>query len=469
MDGAVEYAGHVPTGALAGSIVCPTRACYNANYKQIMPRLGFAYQVMNKLVIRGGYGTTSFFEGYSFNQRLTSSPPFSLAINQNAIAPSTTSGGSPFTVEQGFGSQFGINNSLYSVWPQNTQPAYIQQYNLTTEYAITNELSLSAGYHGQNGDHLADYRNGNQLTLAQAPIVSSLGCSSTFPAAVQSPYYSLVGECGLILVTESEGRMNYNSGQVTLRQRTHHGLEYTLNYTLAKSLTNSSGNYAVGALPNASWNGSTFQNAYDMRADWGPSAMDVRHSLNFVGVYDLPFGRGRAYGNNTNGVLDAVLGGWRVSGSAILYSGFPVTIFGPNNSNAFNTFGFSRANQYRPLIIRDRSIANWWGTDPSAQPCLTAGVDNGTCAYGAAGPFTFGSAHNSTERAPGYRQVDTSFFKDFHVWREQVLGFRADFFNIFNIASYGYPDSGITDSTFGVINSVRSPARQVQLSLHYKF
>ncbi len=79
--GTVEYAGHVPTGAVAGSIVCPTRACYNANYNQVMPRLGFAYQVNPRFVLRGGYGATSFFEGYSFNQRLTSSPPFSLAIN----------------------------------------------------------------------------------------------------------------------------------------------------------------------------------------------------------------------------------------------------------------------------------------------------------------------------------------------------------------------------------------------------
>src|ERR1019366_8846586 len=139
--GTVEYAGHIPTGAVAGSIVCPTRACYNATYNQIMPRLGFAYQAMNKLVIRGGYGATSFFEGYSFNQRLTSSPPFSLAINSNATTPSGTSGGSPFTVADAFSQPLGINNSLYSVWPQNVQPAYNHQFTMVTEYAITSELS----------------------------------------------------------------------------------------------------------------------------------------------------------------------------------------------------------------------------------------------------------------------------------------------------------------------------------------
>jgi hypothetical protein len=476
-DGTVEYAGHVPALAVPGSIVCPTRACYNANYKQIMPRLGFAYQSTPTTVVRGGYGITSFFEGYSFNQRLTSSPPFALSINTNASGPTKTSGGTPFTVTDAFSQPLGIQNSTYSVWPQDVQPAYIQQYNLTVEHAITNELSLSMGYHGQNGDHLADYRDGNQLTLAQAPGVSAIlsnpnlqGCSSAFPSALRSPYYSLVGECNAVLITESEARMNYNSGQVTLRQRTHHGFEYVLNYTWAKALTNSSGNYAVGGLANASWNGDTFQNGYNERADWGPSAIDVRHSMNFIGVYDIPYGRGRNYGGNASGPLDAALGGWKISTTALIYSGFPVTIFGQNNNQAMNAYGFNRANQYGPLNVGHRSLAHWFGTDGSATPCLQAGVDDGSCAYGNEGQFEFGTAHNSSERAPDYRQVDMSLFKDFHVWGEgRVLGFRADFFNAFNIASYGYPDSNINDSSFGLINSVRSPPRQIQLSLHFAF
>jgi hypothetical protein len=471
-----EYAGHVPAGAAPGSIVCPQNSCYHANYKQIMPRLGFAYQLNPKTVIRGGYGITSFFEGYSFNQRLTSSPPFTEAINQNAPVPTKTSGGTPFTVANAFLQPFGQDPAypnLYSVWPQDVQPAYIQQYNLTVEHALTNELSVSMGYHGQNGDHLDDYRNGNQLTAQQAQDLNGSPCNaSAIPFVDQTPYFALVGECGAILVTESEGRMNYNSGQLTVRQRTHHGLEYTLNYTFAKSLTDSSGNYAVGAQNNNSWNGLSVQNGYDLMADWGPSALDVRHSMNFVGIYDLPFGRGRAYGSNVNRALDTALGGWRFATTALLYTGFPVTIFyPPDNSNTNNAgWGFSRANQYRPLIIRNRSLKNWWGTDPSATPCLQAGVDNGVCAYGEPATNTFGTAKNSTERAPGYRQVDMSLFKDFHLWREgHVLGFRADFFNTFNIASYSNPDNGISDSSFGLISSVRSPARQIQLSLHYSF
>jgi hypothetical protein len=474
-NGTVEYAGSVPALAIKGAIVCPTHACYNANYKQIMPRVGLAYQIGSKLVLRGGYGATSFFEGYSFNQRLTSSPPFSLAVNSNATTPSGTSGGSPFSVTNAFSQPLSINNSLYSVWPQDVEPAYVHQFTLVTEYAITNQLSLSAGYHGQVGHHLADYRNGNQLTAAQAQDLSTVGgCgASSIPTVDQTPYFGLVGECGSILTTESQARMNYNSGQVTLRQRTHHGLEYTLNYTYAKSLTESSGNYSVA---NTSFNGLSVQDGYNLSGDYGPSAMDIRHSLNFVGVYDLPFGHGRTYGSNANRALDGALGGWRLAASGILYSGFPVTIFGPDNSNTNNNgWGLSRANQYRHIIIHGRSLQHWWGTDASALPCVPTagnptGANNGACAYGVAATNTFGTASNSTERAPGYRQVDFSLFKDFRVWKEQhVLGFRADFFNLFNIASYGNPDNGITDSSFGQITSVRSPPRQIQLSLHYKF
>jgi hypothetical protein len=457
-NGTVEYAGSVPALAVAGSIVCPTHACYNANYKQFMPRVGFAFQLAQKFVVRGGYGATSFFEGDAFNQRLTSSPPFALGSSVNATAPTGTNPGSPFSVEQGFAQQF-TTQTGYSVWPQNIQPAYINEYSLTGEYALTQQLSLSVGYLGESGNHLADYRNGNQLTLAQAITIAQGGTAV-------APYASLVGQGGALLITESEGVMNYNAAQVTLRQRTHHGLEYTLNYTYAKSLTNSSGNYGT---PNISGSDGAFQDGYNSRADYGPSGMDVRHSFNFVGSYSLPFGRGRAYGGDVNPVLDAVFGGWKISTSAFIYSGFPITINGPGESNT-NSYGQSRANHYRKLVVRDRTINNWWGTDPSAVGCT--GADNGVCAYGVAyndGLPAFGTAGINTERAPGYRQVDTSVFKEFHVWREQVLSFRADFFNIFNIASYGNPDNGVTDSNFGQISGVRSPPRQLQLSLRYSF
>ena len=208
-----------------------------------------------------------------------------------------------------------------------------------------------------------------------------------------------------------------------------------------------------------------WQNAYDPLGDYGPAGYDTRNNLNATGVWQLPFGRGRRFGGGWGRWKDEALGGWQISGTALLYSGFPVTISGPNNANV-NSYA-SRANQYLPLKIVNRSVKNWFGTDPSATPC--SGAFNGVCAYGPELPGQFGSARVGSERAPGYRQIDLSFFKAFQVVRAQTLQFRADMFNAFNMASYNNPDSNISDTTFGQITSTRSPQRQTQFSVDYQF
>ncbi len=369
-------------------------------------------------MVRGGYGATSFFEGDAFNQRLTSSPPFALGSDLKAMTPTTTNPGAPFKVEDGFTPQFSATSS-YSVWPQNQQPAYIHEYSLTTEYALSNTLSLSVGYLGETGQHLADYRNANQLTLEQATIISNLPSGASIPASAVAPYTNLVGQNGGLLLTESDAGMNYNGGQATLRQRASHGLEYTVNYTYAKSFTNSSGNYGQ---PNIMGSNGAFQDGYNGHADYGPTGQDVRHNLSFFGVYAIPFGRGQTYGSKMNPILDLLVGGWKASASAILYSGFPITINGPGGTSNTNTYGQARANFYRPFKIRNRSVAHWWGTDPSATPC-SAGGDNGICAYGASAPLTFGTASINSERTPGYRQVDIRCSKIFALPRARRLAF----------------------------------------------
>ena len=100
--GQVLYAKHVPVGAPPGSGICSNSGCYDNNYDQIMPRLGFAFSPTDRLVIRGGYGATSFFEGNSSNQRLTSITPFIQAVNVTTVAPTAGNPGTPRTAEQGF-------------------------------------------------------------------------------------------------------------------------------------------------------------------------------------------------------------------------------------------------------------------------------------------------------------------------------------------------------------------------------
>ena len=472
--GQVIYAGSVPAGAVAGAGVCPTTACFNANYTQIMPRIGFAYQATPRVVLRGGYGATSFFEGDASNQRLTSSPPFAQGSDLKALSPSAAvvnadgtltpaNSGTPFRVESGFTPQFDAT-SQYSVWPQNQQPAYIHNFNLTTEVALSSKTSLQVSYLGETGHHLADYRNANQLTLAQAQSIAGLSSSATLPPADVTPYASLVGQYGNLLVTESAAIMNYNAGQVTLRQRATRGLEGTFNYTYGRAMTNSSGNYGNA---NISGQNGAFQDGYNSYADYGPTGTDVRHNFNGVLVYALPVGRGQHFATHLNPVLDLFIGGWKGSASVVMYSGFPLTVNAPGVSNT-NSFGQQRANMYRHIHVVHSTINNWYGTDRSATPCPTY-MDNGICAFAPAANLTFGNSSVGSLRTPGFRTVDTSAFKDFHLTERQAVGFRADFFNIMNIASYGNPDNNVTDPKFGQINSVRSQQRQIQFSAHYTF
>ena len=119
------------------------------------------------------------------------------------------------------------------------------------------------------------------------------------------------------------------------------------------------------------------------------------------------------------------------------------------------------------MIHHGRSVANWFGTDPSAVPCT--GADNGVCAYGPAADLTFGTAAVGSERTPGFEQVDASAYKDFHITERQAVGFRANAYNVANIASYGNPDNGVTDGNFGQITSTRSASRIIEFQAHYTF
>jgi hypothetical protein len=473
--GQVIYAGSVPTGAPVGSGVCSNRACYDANYHQIMPRLGFAYQVNDRFVVRGGYGATSFFEGNSSNQRLTSITPFIQAINVTVVTPTPGNPGDPRTAQQGFAGGTASFGGTFNVYPQNIQPAYVQNFNLTTEYALTRSLSLQVGYVGELGQHIEDYGNLNQYLVNGDPTSAPYYNNKFLGINAIDPSVSIGN--GSLLITESRASSNYQALQTVLRQRTSHGLEFTLNYTYGKAMTNSAGNFAVNTAGASNFQQGAFQNYYDSAADWGPAAYDVKHNFSGSGVYALPFGNGKQYLSGANRLVDELVGGWKVSTAAVAYSGFPETILGPGNNSSSD--GNSRPNQYRALKIVNRSIDNWYGTDPSAIPCTTPGVDNGVCAFGAPAPNTFGDASNGNTRGPRYLNVDMSAFKDFHTFREQTFGFRFDAFNTFNIASYGNPDTNIGDITFGNISNqgsadgitqaVRSVERRLQFSANYRF
>ncbi len=440
-----------------------SNALYNAFHDQYMPRVSFAYQMNPQMVIRGGYAITDDFEGMGSAQRLTANPPFISSYYYQSGSPTATTGGNPIKVSQGFNSgALNVVQSKYNAWDPNIKPELIQQFNLTLQTLLSHTFTFQIGYVGNLAQHLVIPEPINQETI---------------PGNTASePFAGLVGTGGQIYLTSAEGYSNYNAMQVQLRQRQVHGLEYTLNYTWSKNMTNNPGYFGTGGVDGP---GTYPQNIYNPHGDYGVAAFDTRNALNFVGTYAVPFGRGRDYGSHVNRFVDYAIGGWKVSMNAVLYEGFPVTI-GSALGTVTNNGGGARANQYRPLIIKNRSLLHWFGTDPTATPCtLLPSVtgQNPSCAYGnelnaaTYGPqYAFGTAHVGTERAPGFRDVDVSAFKQFRTYKDQYIQFRADAFNVGNISSYAAPAATVsTTATFGQITSNLSPPRQIQMSLKYAF
>jgi hypothetical protein len=471
------------------------KALYNAFYAGFMPRLGFAWSpdILNsKFVLRGGYGITNFLEGTGANLRLTLNPPF--FVDAQCTAGQPCAGGGSLSVTNGFYRP--ANPNVYSgnvrAWQPNLKPAFIQQFNLTTEYQLDNFTSLTVAYAGQAGNHLVDPREGNQRAC--------LTCA--LPITTLSVLNPALSQISQISYTESEAVMNYNALQVTARRRSSHGFEFLANWTYSKGLSNNLGYYgASGGAGDAQ--SPYWQDAYNGGADYGPTYFDAKHNVSISGIYELPFGRGRQFGSGMNRIEDEVVGGWKASTIMSFHTGFPITV----NSNAYYSTAVNaraaRANHLRPLKVVGRTETNWFGTDPSALPCFNNPTndttrtsftrnDNGICAYGEQLSTGFGNASVGSERDPSYQQVDLALSKDFAVTEGTHAEFRADFLNAFNMVSLAPPantasPAGFTPTNcgigpglsgtacttavdgFGQISNTVNEPRNIQLALKFVF
>jgi outer membrane receptor protein involved in Fe transport len=443
------------------------RGLVDPYYGSVMPRVGFAWSVSPKFVVRGGYGLQNYMEGTGANLRMTTNLPFQSASQLSGTQASGANAGSFYDVQGGFGSTSAKSN-VYNVWNKHIKPAFISIYNLSVEYQLSNTASFQVSYAGESGQHLVTANQRNQLArpciINGAPVnvntpTPNPACLTQSPA----PFGAIVGYNGVIRYTDSNAAMNYNALQASFRQRAWHGLQYTVNYTYSKALTNSTGFYGVPSVNVAS---AYAENPYDLTNEWGPTGQDVRHAVNYNLVYDLPIGRNRMVGGNMPLILDEIVGGWRVGMTGVVYTGFPLNISANNNSMVNGNS--QRANHYRKLKVVDRSVNNWFGTDPSAIPCA-AGVDNGVCAYGQPANGTFGNARPTSERAPSFQTYGASVTKDFTIWHEHQINFRADADNLFNSAYLSNPSSSVAANNFGQITAVRSNPRNLQLSAKYHF
>ena len=439
---------------------------YNGTYglKDFQPRVGFAWTPAfsgGKTVVRGAYSISSYLEGTGTNLRLPINPPFSPAetlteYTNVAFPSSTTSDGLVASAS----ASDPYHGALIRVWDPNVQPAITHQWNGTVQQQINSTTTLQVGYVGQHGTHL-------MVPMPYLQKVSLANDACAKPPCT-APSLSLAGnpafqsDISQISGTASVGSMNYHSLQSVLQKRYSNGLQYQVAYTLSRCRTDNSGYYG-------SWGAQAdpaspyYQNLYDPKADWAPCYYDSRHVISGFAVYELPFGRGKKFGHDTNRAVDAVAGGWSINPIVSIHTGLPLALydFGADTtgtgsrglrpdcgSGAGKTFGRQAAVDSKGKFLGYQ----WFDPTPYAAPALGS---FGNCP--AQGPV----------RGPGYADVDLSLQKFFTFSERMKLQFRADFINTFNRVNLNAPASAL-GGDMGIVNSASDP-RNIQFALKLYF
>ena len=494
----------VTTGVpVYGEIVYNTpgnRFLYNPNLNDLAPRIGFAYAVVPKLVIRGGYGlyySRNFYggngpdPGYSTSSTWTSSAdgihvisPLSKAF-QSGLVPVTGN------------SLAGLTNvgQTPSVLNPHRPDPMTQQFSFGFQYAFTPNDVLDVNYVGSRGRRITlggmNYGQLNPSYLSKgsalgttlpsnpyAGALSSLGLTApSCPYTVAQSLMPYPQFCGSVSATdEPVGINNYNALQANFKHRFSAGLLFTASYTFSKFLSDVGGPEEWGSI-NGDEGSSGIRNFYDLKADWSVDGDDIPHSLVLNYVYDLPIGRGKKFGGGMNAVEDAVVGGWEVTGITTAQSGFPLSIGASGNSAS--VYG---GNQHADLTGVGLKTAGCGGIK-AGSPFIPVGkkycffngqpatsVGNGPGAFEPPADYTFGTAprYFSNLRAPLYVDEDLTLAKWFPIRERLRMQIAVQMFNAFNHPNFGIPDVTIGDPNMGESSSTQG-ARQMQGVLKVTF
>ena len=426
------------------------RALYHPYYKGYEPRVGAAWTATDRLVFRGGYGISQFMEGTGANLRLPLNPPL---FFESAVTYDATTG--PGTIRTGFaelvpGTTPSGNVRAYN---PNLRPQFTQQWNAFVEYRLTSSMSGQVGYVGHHATHLVTPVEGNQA-------LPGVGDPSAWaPKNTRRPLFGAQPLVTTIATTAARSGSKYNSMQASVRQRSGNGVEFLASYTLAKGTTNNRGFYGVFGGTGlqgvtSGTEGAYWQNTYDPEAEWGPAFHDVRHNVVFSSTYELPFGRGRTYGSSWSGPLNAVAGGWRVSGIFQARSGLPITVIDGRARSLQGERGSERPNCVGDPVPSNQSIDMWLDIN----------------AFQAAPLGTFGNCTVGVARAPGYTNVDLMLSKRVEFAAARYAEFRVEAFNVLNHPSFGPPARDISvPNTFGIITNTISSPRVIELVLKFYF
>ena len=439
-----------PTVAKEGSLY--DRTLVHPDLNNFAPRFGFSYSPASRWVIRGAYG---IFYTHTVRQGreglLGFNPPYLVdnLLQTNVTSAAAVASAAVFRLSEGYPEGLLDPNSLSSTTvmrraqdPFQRTP-YVQQYNFGIQRQLASDVVLDVAYVGNKGTKLPGFRNLN----SRAVLTNSNGTQ----AAGTRPYPAY----GDIQWMENRVTSSYNSLQVGLEKRFSKGLSTIVSYTWGKALSDAPDHISTSG-GGAGIDTGVFkspQNPDNLRAERGLAEFDLKHRLSVSYVYELPFGRGRTWGQKWSAPVDLILGGWQLTGIHVLQSGLGLT---PTlgGSSVLNVGG---ERQARPNLIgnpvlpsSERTVDRWFNTDAFA-------------AFSPA-PQAFGTAGVGIMRGPGLSNFDFSLSKTIRLGETRSLQFRSEFFNAFNHANFNPPDIRRDAGTFGQILSAQN-GRIIQFGL----
>ncbi len=407
------------------------------SFNQFAPRLGIAYQIRQKTVIRMGYGRS--FDvgtfGSHFGHAVTQNLPV-LATQEQRGAPNGQPFEAAFTLASGpttldlialcdfqATGTCPLPDGIFTrLRPQKQKMLTVDSWNLTIQQQITPTMSFEIAYVGNKGTHVfasdnPDY-DGNQPILDGFLGADGIrGTADDVPTNNRKPFFNSFGWSQTIGFLENDADNHYNSLQVKLSKRLSQGSQFVGHYTWQKTLGE---------------NNSYF--IYDSKLDYGPRDWDRTHVFVLNGLWDIPVGRGKRALSDASPIVDHILGGWQLSSVVTWSSGLP---FSPSYRDA----GADRdAGPNRPNLVGSL------GSPGPGQFFQTSGV-TGLANGQTGGPWqrpqqgTFGGASLNSLRGPRFFDTNLSILKKVAVGEQVSVEFRAEAFNIFNHVNLANPTS----------------------------